>query len=50
MDHRLLNNYNQRSIRIQLLIKEFSANKIINILGFREGVASVDKNDNIRIR
>ncbi len=50
MDYRLFNNYSQRSIRIQLLIREFSAKEIINILGFRESVASLDKDDNIRIK
>ncbi len=50
VNHRLLNNYNQRSIKIQLSIKEFNANKIVNMLGFKEGVTSMDKDDNIRIR
>jgi len=50
VDYRLFNNYNQRSIRIQLSIKEFSANEIINMLGFREGVVSVDKDDNMCMR
>src|SRR6266536_2545767 len=50
INYRLFNNYNQRSIRIQLSIREFNANKIINILRFRKNVTSVNKDDNIHIK
>ncbi len=50
VDYRLLKNCSQRFIRIQLSIREFNANEIVNILGFKKGVASVDKDDNMRIK
>ncbi len=50
MDYRLFNNCSQRFMRIQLSIREFSANKIVNVFEFKEGVASVDKDDNMCMR